>query len=56
MGSRDIRGRERKKPRKEAKKTQSAPDLLSPLVGGEVEVIGKGKRRKEFEEEAEREG
>ncbi len=47
MGKRDIRNRESKKPRKDAKKV-SPITILPPPV--EVEVIRKGKKKPEEEE------
>lgn len=50
MGKRDLPKHEVKKPRKEAKKLVSVVNLgISPTT--EVEVIKKGKKPKEFEEE-----
>ena len=47
MGKRDIRWREKKKPKKDAKKTPSADILPSPVT---VEVIKKGKKERPTEE------
>jgi hypothetical protein len=47
MGRRDYRHREAKKPKKDEKKIVH-PTILTPPV--EVEVIKKGKKRKEEEE------
>ncbi len=47
MGKRDIRWREKKKPKKDAKKLPSANILSSPVT---VEVIKKGKRERPAEE------
>jgi hypothetical protein len=48
MGKRDIRGREKKKPKKDAaRKTLSADVLPSPVT---VEVIKKGKKEHSAEE------
>jgi len=48
MGKRDIRGREKKKPKKDAsKKTLSTDILPSPMT---VEVIKKGKKERPAEE------
>jgi hypothetical protein len=50
MGSRDIGHREKKKPKKDAKK-QSTISAGIEQPRQEVEVIRKGKKPKEFEEE-----
>jgi hypothetical protein len=48
MGKRDIRGKEKKKPKKDiAKKTFSTDILPSPVT---VEVIKKGKKERPAEE------
>jgi len=48
MGKRDIRGREKKKPKKDtARKMLSADVLPSPMT---VEVIKKGKKERPAEE------
>ena len=47
MGRRDFRWRERKKPKKDAKKTASTEILPSPVT---VEVIKKGKKERPAEE------
>lgn len=47
MGKRDIRWREKKKPKKDAKKIPSADILPSPVT---VEVIKKGKKERPTEE------
>ena len=47
MGKRDYRWRERKKPKKDAKKPASTGILPSPMV---VEVIKKGKKERPTEE------
>ena len=49
MGSRDYRWRERKKPKKEAKKLPTAETILPPPMT--VEVIKKGKKEPKTEEE-----
>ncbi|MCX7911950.1 MAG: hypothetical protein N2506_03150 [Dehalococcoidales bacterium] len=46
MGSRDYVRREKKKPKKDAKKPLSVPITQPPV---EVEVIRKGKKHKEEE-------
>jgi len=43
MGKRDYRWRERRKPKKDAKKTTGAEILPSPVT---VEVIRKGKKER----------
>ena len=43
MGKRDFRWRERRKPKKDAKKTTGAEILPSPVT---VEVIRKGKKER----------
>lgn len=48
MGSRDYRWRERKKPKKDAKKISTA-DVLPPLTT--VEVVKKRKKERKVEEE-----
>ncbi len=48
MGKRDYRHREPKKTKKDTKKTMSATILPSPMA---VEVIKKGKKEQEEEEE-----
>ncbi len=50
MGSRDYRRRESKKPKKDAKKA-TITSILPPTPRAEVEVIRKGKKRVEEEEE-----
>ena len=47
MGKRDYRHREPKKPKKDAKKPDIASLLPTPVT---VEVVRKGKKRKEEEE------
>ena len=47
MGRRDIRRREAKKPKKDAKKVSTTTVLPSPAA---VEVIKKGKKERETEE------
>ena len=47
MGRRDYRWRERKKPKKDAKKTTSPEILPTPVT---VEVIKKGKKERPAEE------
>jgi hypothetical protein len=47
MGGRDFRWRERKKPKKSAKKISTATILPPPIT---VEVIKKGKKEREAEE------
>jgi hypothetical protein len=49
MGSRDIAGREKKKPKKDAKK-QAAISSTFAEARPEVEVIRKGKKTKDIEE------
>jgi hypothetical protein len=49
MGSRDFGHREKKKPKKDAKKPPVISAFEAPRP--EVEVIRKGKKNKEFEEE-----
>jgi hypothetical protein len=49
MGSRDYRHREPKKQKKDAKKL---PRVTITTTPANVEIIGKGKKRKEEEEEA----
>ena len=51
MGSRDYRRREPKKPKKNAKKPP-VTSILPPVPRAEVEVIRKGKKIVEEEEEA----
>ncbi len=50
MGSRDFARREQKKPKKGAKKGPPPADILPPMPV-EVEVIKKGKKVREKEEE-----
>jgi hypothetical protein len=50
MGSRDFGRREKKKPRKDGKKQPIIPSI-SEVPRPEVEVIRKGKKPKEMEEE-----
>ncbi len=50
MGGRDFAGREKKKPKKDAKKQPIVPSTMA-APRPEVEVIRKGKKVKEFEEE-----
>ena len=50
MGSRDIGHREKKKPRKDIKK-QPAISASIEQIKPEVEVIRKGKKPKDLEEE-----
>lgn len=47
MGKRDYRWRERKKPKKDAKKTTGVEILPTPVT---VEVIKKGKKERPEEE------
>jgi hypothetical protein len=49
MGSRDFVRREKKKPKKESKKPPVISTFEAPRP--DVEVIKKGKKNKEFEEE-----
>jgi hypothetical protein len=50
MANRDIKNREKKKPRKDGKKQEIiSPTLATPRP--EVEVIRKGKKPKDIEEE-----
>jgi hypothetical protein len=49
MGSRDFAKREKKKPKKDAKKSPVISAFETPRP--EVEVIRKGKKDKDFEEE-----
>ncbi len=49
MGSRDFQRKEKKKPRKEAKKPSVITSFEAPRP--EVEVIRKGKKTKDIEEE-----
>ncbi len=51
MGSRDFAGREKKKPKKDAKKQQPLISTNIQQPRPEVEVIRKGKKPKDFEEE-----
>jgi hypothetical protein len=48
MGSRDYRHREPKKPKKDARKLPQVSILQPPA---EVEVIRKGKKKEDWEEE-----
>lgn len=48
MSNRDFRRREKKKPKKDAKKPQTAPAVFQPQVT--IEVIKKGKKTTEEEE------
>ena len=48
MGKRDYRQREPKKPKKDAKKLSPVTILETPPV---VEVVGKGKKKREQEDE-----
>ncbi len=50
MGSRDIRNRETKKPKKDAKKRLPATSEMVPTQPAEVEVIKKRRKREEEEE------
>ncbi len=50
MGSRDFAGREKKKPKKNEKKNPVIPSAFE-APRPEVEVIRKGKKPKEIEEE-----
>ncbi len=49
MGNRDFAGKEKKKPKKDVKKKQIISSIDEPRP--EVEVIRKGKKPKDFEEE-----
>lgn len=49
MGSRDFAGKEKKKPKKDAKKKQIVSSIEEPRP--EVEVIRKGKKPKDMEAE-----
>ena len=48
MGKRDYRHREAKKPKKDAKKSTVSDILPMPTI---VEVVKKGKKDKQFDEE-----
>ena len=48
MGRRDYKNRETKKPKKDSKKLPQISILAPPV---EVEVIKKGKKKKDWEEE-----
>jgi len=50
MGGRDFAGREKKKPKKDTKR-QSTVSSTFEAPRPEVEVIRKGKKSKDFEEE-----
>jgi hypothetical protein len=50
MGGRDFAGREKKKPKKDAKQKSSLSSGIQE-VRPEVEVIKKGKKNKDFEDE-----
>jgi hypothetical protein len=50
MGSRDFSGREKKKPKKDTKKQTNISSTFE-TTRPEVEVIRKGKKSKEMEEE-----
>ncbi len=49
MGNRDFRKREKKKPKQDTKKPAPSPTVFQPQPI--VEVIKKGKKKEEWEEE-----